>query len=543
MFIKEQFIGREEIIKIINKRIFDFKDGFRQNIAITGDKLIGKTWIVKYVLENLSERRIIPLYFDLNQPNVNTFVLRFIASLLSNFLKTKDISLAQDNIEELIIQTRFFAPKTASKIENIIPEIQNNKIDIAIFRDLLSLLESLNEETNNLFIVIFEDFENLELLKIRNIFQELGKKIMIQKNTMYIITSSRKNRSKQIIQDELSLLFGNFETIEVGNSNNKICELLIKSRCKNIDINQDIINFLFNFTGGHPFYLDIIAKQIYQTSLTMQNSEVSTFTLMLSLEEILFNKWGILNLHFQGYADTILNRNRSDILNILLLLCQGKNKLKDLSSILHKKYNEINQKLSKLIDSNIISRSGSFYSISDRVFNFWLRFVYLEKLHSISQDHKDQVINFRRKIEQSLIEFIKDSKKDFNQRLLELLTLFDNDSVQIEKNKIILSQFKEIKPLNFEGNFIRRGFYCQSKDSHWLIALHQGEITENCVADFIKESKKIQKDTTKTRRIIIGLNKAEINARLLAKEEKILTWDIEYINTLMGLFGKPLLII
>jgi len=440
MFIREQFIDREEITRIISKRINDFKDGFRQNIAILGDKLIGKTWLIKYILENLNEKKITPLYFDLSQPHIPTFILRFLVSLPTTFLKAKEISVSNNDINTLVENLKFFAPKTAQKIQAIYSSIKENKVDIAIFREVLGLLELLNEETGQLFIIILEDFQNLELLKIRNIFPELGKKIMLQKNTMYVVASSNKMQAKKIIHEELSLLFGNFEILEIPPLSPKASEQLVKNRCRNIIISQDIINYLYNFTGGHPFYLERIARQIYQNTIVLETPELSTYILLRSLEEILFNDWGVLNLHFQNYVDRILLKNRSDILNILLLICQGKNRIKELSLHLHKKYSEINQKLSKLIEANIISRSGSFYSISNRVFNFWLKFVYLEKIQCINQDYNTQVINFRKKIEQSLFEFIENSKKDLCQRLLEIFSLFDNESIEFGKKKINLTQ-------------------------------------------------------------------------------------------------------
>ncbi|MDD5005625.1 MAG: ATP-binding protein [Candidatus Omnitrophica bacterium] len=544
MFIREQFVGREDVIKVINKRLSDLKEGYRQNIALLGDELTGKTWIIRFIFDNLSDPKIIPLYFDLSQATANTFTQRFFNVLLFNFLKTKGIILPKENTAKLIEEAKTHIPNTVLKIQNISSSnAAKDKLDISAFRDILGLLETLNQETGQKMVIIFDEFQNLEYLKIRSIFQEFGKKIMLQKNTMYIVLSSSKIRAKKIIQDELSLLFGNFETIDINNFDNRASNILIRNRLRNAPVSQDIINFLINFTGGNPFYLDKIAQHIYQNAIILKSDTISPFVFIYSLEEILFNKWGLLNLRFQNYIDLFNSKNKPDTLDLLLSIAQGKNKIKDLSSLLHKTYRDINQKLSKLTESNIIYRSGCFYNITDRVFNFWLNFVYLEKLNSISQNYDDQIISFRKKIEQSLLEFITISKKDIPQRLYELLTLFTNDSVRLGRNKILLSKFKEIEFLNFDGRHIKKGFICLSDDECWLIGFKDGDITEDCVCEFIKESKKIQTREKSLRRLIIGLDKTEINASLLAKEEKIFTWDIEHLNTLLDLYAKPRLII
>ncbi|MBL7196881.1 MAG: ATP-binding protein [Candidatus Omnitrophica bacterium] len=542
MFIKEQFIGRDDIIKLINKRLSDLKEGYRQNIAILGNELTGKTWIIKFIFDNFTDSQIIPLYFDLSQPTVNIFVQRFFNTLLFSFLKAKGIVLPKENLTRLIEESKSYIPTAVSKIQEISSSLTKDKIDVSTFRDILSLTEIINQESKQKIVVIFDEFQNLESLKIRNIFQELGKKIMTQKETMYIVSSSCKTKAKKIIQDELSLLFGNFEILELNNFDTKTSNILIKNRLKNIQLPQDMSNFLINFTAGHPFYLDKITRHIYQNALLMETTTVTPFVFIYSLEDILFNNWGILNLRFQNYIDS-LAKNKSDTLNILFLIVQGKNRIRDLSSLLHKKYRDINQKLSRLIESNIVYRSGSFYTIGDRVFNFWLNFVYLEKLYNLSQNYEDQVISFRKKIEQSLLEFIEMSKKDIEQRLYELFILFSNDSVQLGRNKIMLSRFKEIKPLNFDGRYIKRGFFCLSDEECWLIGFKDGDITEDCICEFISESKNIQNKDKSLRRLIIGLDKTEINARLLATEEKITTWDIDHLNVLLDLYGKPRLII
>ena len=102
MFIKEQFIGREDILRLINKRISDLKDGYRQNIALLGEELTGKTWIIKYIFDSFSDPKIIPEYFDLSQHNPAILIQRFFNTILFNFLKTKGIVLAKENTNKLL---------------------------------------------------------------------------------------------------------------------------------------------------------------------------------------------------------------------------------------------------------------------------------------------------------------------------------------------------------------------------------------------------------------------------------------------------------
>ena len=44
--IGEKFFGREEVLELLNKRVLALKDGYRQNVALTGQSLSGKSSII-----------------------------------------------------------------------------------------------------------------------------------------------------------------------------------------------------------------------------------------------------------------------------------------------------------------------------------------------------------------------------------------------------------------------------------------------------------------------------------------------------------------
>ena len=41
--VGEKFFGREEVLELLNKRVLALKDGYRQNVALTGQSLSGKS--------------------------------------------------------------------------------------------------------------------------------------------------------------------------------------------------------------------------------------------------------------------------------------------------------------------------------------------------------------------------------------------------------------------------------------------------------------------------------------------------------------------
>ena len=85
--VGEQFFGRAQVLSAIQKRIDALKDGYRQNIALTGQGLSGKSSILHHLLFNLKDERIIPVYIEVVEEPFANFSRKFIGSLLYNFLK------------------------------------------------------------------------------------------------------------------------------------------------------------------------------------------------------------------------------------------------------------------------------------------------------------------------------------------------------------------------------------------------------------------------------------------------------------------------
>ena len=80
--------SRKEALDTLLKRTLDFKDGYRQNIAILGEESIGKTTLLNAYLKDWSEEKLVPVYVDVAPCEFSLFVKRSLNSLFYNFLKS-----------------------------------------------------------------------------------------------------------------------------------------------------------------------------------------------------------------------------------------------------------------------------------------------------------------------------------------------------------------------------------------------------------------------------------------------------------------------
>ncbi len=525
------YIHRREYSDVIEKRIRDLKLGYRQNIAIIGDELCGKTTLIHYILNDLCDNYIVPVYLEARPEGLDSFCRRFTGVLLYNFLSNSAAPLKED-LDFLIKKSAKYLPQTAEKIKAIFTALAKRK-KINIFTELLSLCDSLNQESGKFCVVIFDEFHNLESLEIKGLYNEWSRLLVTQKNTMFIITSSAKSKTKNILGKNLSLLFGNFETLAIEPFDIAASEIYLKRKLAGITLIPGEKNFLVHFTGGCPFYLKVISEALLAASGN---------NLAQIMENLLFDASGILHQRFSNYLKRFLDSPRSqDYLAILNAIACGQNKQKELAAKLHKTKSEIESRLEFLTETDAISRNADFLKINDRVFGFWLKFVFQEKVHSLTFNAKNQKDFFRKNIQDLIQDYLISSQRPLIDRIQEVLHMFENDTLQLERKKIRLNRFREIKAIEFNRANLKHGLIGRSGDCVWIIAVKNETLRETDIAEFAKECKKYQHKTQ--RKVIISLCDIETNAHLRAMEEKIIMWDLNNLNQIFDLFSKPRLIV
>ncbi|MDD5465305.1 MAG: ATP-binding protein [Candidatus Omnitrophica bacterium] len=526
--IKEKFFDRKNYIQILEKRIGSLKDGYRQNIAIIGEENVGKTSIISKFLANYYDPRIITVFLEVRPEPLEGFVRRFIGALLYNFLLNSGLPLEED-LDYLINKSSKYIPGTTQKINSILNDLSKRR-KINIITELFSLPESINQETAKFTVLFLDEFHNLESIGVKNLYRQWSKLLIVQKNTLYCLTSSMMFKTRVILTKQLSLLFGNFEIVTVEPFDIHTSHRYLDLHLPGLKVNPGLKDFIINFTGGYPLYLELIADALSKVNTGVDLADI--------LEDLLFNSSGILNQRFSNYIKRFLDLPAcNDYISILYLIASGRNRIKDIAHILHKQKKELTARINYLLELDAITRSADFLKVGDRLFAYWMRFVYQEKMRSLSFDAKNQKEKFRDNIRELIQEFSSQSVKPLANRVSELLQLFEDDLIQIERKKIRLNHFREVKPLAFNHHFLKEGLLGRSSDSLWIMAIKSDALTEQDIAEFSKECKRYHHKSQ--RKIMVTLKEVDPNARLRALEEKIWTWDLNSLNQILDLFSKP----
>ncbi len=538
---ENNFFGRRSIIDLLKRRVLDLREGYRQNVALLGDRHIGKTSILKKFIFELGDEGVVDVYVDLENKDFYSFFLKISGGLLYNFCRNKKLP-QQHDLKLLLESTKRLIPQTVEEIKRIEGLIAKDKIAEA-YRDILSLPEVFSNETGLFCVIILDEFHFLEDFLITNVYQELGKKIMTQKKCLYLVSSSREDLVNEILQEKLSLLFGNFEIIHVCGFDLKTSQEFIAQNLHDLKMNSTLKNFIIDFTGGHPFYLNIISQELIQQSAIHHQSEIFIPLLMSSIENTIFNRWGVLNRHFEIIVDQLCaNRGSRAVLAILTALVSGQSKLSAIGSNSGISKILLSAKFNRLLELDIVIKNGNFYYLKDKLFKYWIKYVLQKKLHTIDIDARAIRDEFHREMEGLICHFQVISQKDLSSRIAQLLQCFDNISLTLNGRRYKLPAFNKITSLKAASHkendmeVIR----ASAQEGEWFIALKEEGICEMDVNVFLTESKRIIKNPQQ--RIIISLRELDANARLKALQEKMWIWNESELNALLNLYDQPYIV-
>ncbi|MDD5174522.1 MAG: ATP-binding protein [Candidatus Omnitrophota bacterium] len=531
--VGEKFFGREEVLELLSKRTLALKDGYRQNIALTGQSLSGKTSILHHFLYSIKEEDFITIYVEVVKEPFRSFSNRFIATLLYNAL-AKTGEAAGFELENLLDKARELLPNTYSAIKNINSCVDKGEFDEAYF-NLLSLTSALKEEINRSCVVILDEFDNLEHIGVKNPFLNFGKVIMIQKETMYIVSSSRNQVFKKILSEKLSLLFGNFEIVKVSGFDTEGAKRYIETHVSGFELDAALKRFLIAFTDGNPFYLDHILKRSKEIAHERMTNFIDSDIAVEVIIDLIYNANGVIHQYLLNFLlDLIDTKYKDRYLTILVSIASGRNKLSEISRNIRSKQADVSKDLLELSQLGFIQKSGVFYKIDDVVLAFWLKSVYQRRKEILVDGIFNRNDIFVSEMKRYLSDFLTESEKNTTARIAQLFNEFSNELVQIDARHIKLPHFTkvEVKESLLQKEFIAATF----RGSSWLVQAYEEPVRESDIIDYIRNIK--SSDYKIANKLIIPLRGMDENAKLLAKELKISIWDLATLNGLLGFYGK-----
>ncbi len=537
---------RDQIRMSVEKRIEAFEKGYRQNVALLGPPGIGKTHLLSSLFTSFSGRPgIVPVYLDARAVDVDQLIDRWIGGLLSGIFLSQAVQ-PPSNFHSLLLAADPIIPKTTDRIRRLKKSARREK-NAAAVRELFSLTDVLSEEAGKKILMMIDEFHALESLPSSDPFALWGKEIMVTKNTLYLVASSNAKRAEEIFREKLSLLFGNFEVIRLEPFDMEETARYLSDRFSEKKLTAQQKKFFMHLTKGHPLYLEILSDRL-ASCLDSQSGD--PFTFLRPAKEVVSNAWireafqqelasrqSRLALIFERRLEECRRLSLKDgaaYLKTLLAIAQGKRKALAISAYIDKRTSETKKILKRLEAEEKIVKRGSFYTLQDPLFQFWLCEVWERR----GQQYTPDEISIQQAVGGAIRrewEHLEEEGLDLSARLEALFKEFRNDVVEINQKKMCCPQFSEIALRPAQG----RIFPLLAKNSkvRWICQMIHNAVKEEDVTFFLDELKRSKKRVQ--RKIMIALQGIDQNAKLMAQEAGIQLWDLKDLNALFELYDLP----
>lgn len=531
---------RDRIRDCIEKRVEGLHKGFRQNVALLGPPRMGKTSLVGCILSSLHGRKTaIPIWVRADAISFDDFVQNWIGGLLSGLFLSQDVC-PPPSLHSLMQASEPLIPRTVEAIRRFRRNLAQEKASNSL-RELFSLPRQLSEETGKNIVLVIDEFQGLENLPAADPFGLLGKEIMVNKNTLFLVTSSMPGRAREIFQHKLSLLFGNFELIEMMPFTFQETMHFLRLRLPKRRFSKSQIKFLIHMTNGHPFYLDLILDRLEQFLSVNFDSEISQELFLRTFHAELFDSHGRLAQEFEKRLGVCgrVKKDRGVCILTLLAVAEGKRKIQAIANSLEMKSAEVAGTLQKLLQEGLIVKRGSFYVLEDPLFAFWLRHVYQTR----NQFFYPSVCKLQDVLWQRLVEVYGQLEACDQQSIMSRIEIlfkeFRNDTVEVNGKKFYCPYFSDIHLKSLRGNasFLR----ARNARVRWLCRIAEDHLTEEEMTIFLDEFKRIRKNVQRC--VLVTLAGIDQNAKLMAQTAKIQLWDLRNLNVLLGLYGLPKIIL
>jgi hypothetical protein len=164
-------------------------------------------------------------------------------------------------------------------------------------------------------------------------------------------------------------------------------------------LSQQTVARLFEFTSGHPFYLNCLTtamRQLGAERLHLHHEPGDDLLDRAVYEELLTREGRIWQYCEHRIAMALAEaRGKTTLRSVLLVLAEeGRAHLSQISARLKRAPGEVHSYLRRLAEIDLVGRQGRCYSITDPIIALWLKLTILERTPEYGA-HKVAILRYQ----------------------------------------------------------------------------------------------------------------------------------------------------
>jgi len=214
--------------------------------------------------------------------------------------------------------------------------------------------------------------------RIKDTLSVVGQTLSQQTRVSYVAASSNIRMVERAVQSATSPLFDQFQVVPVLPFDQAATAEFCRKSLPEHLLTQETIARLFEFTSGHPFYLNCLTTAMRQLDRDKSNDDV----LDRAIYDEILTREGRIYQYCQHRVEMALAeaRGKTTLRSVLLVLAEGgRQTLSEISAPLKRKPGEVRSYLKRLADFDLVGREGRRYYITGPIIALWIKFTILER--------------------------------------------------------------------------------------------------------------------------------------------------------------------
>lgn len=373
----KSLIGREQLVEEMLGVLKDKKSN--TGYSIYGVRRVGKTSILKEIESRLSAQKdivVVPVcLWEVVPFTLENFLEEFVVTIMEKYKKLlpieqkiKDLMVTPLNILKSLIKNLQLGIKVKENIEFLLSfKTQKTKNYTELFKKAFMLPEELAKSTKIKCVIILDEFPTiLELKEGIDLVRALRTLHEKQKNTAFCISGSIRKTMNAVIFSSTSPFYKQFLIKEIKPLNKEGVEKLLKINLKEYGIRMDekVVDEIYKYTMGAPFYVQFLGKLILEKKLEF----VSLESIKKIIKSFLLEEG---NTIFLDYLHSFSIKEQ-EILSVIA--CRDIENVTNISKETNETPNTISTYLLYLIDKGALEKKErGKYIFADNMFKEWLK--------------------------------------------------------------------------------------------------------------------------------------------------------------------------
>lgn len=508
-------LDRGDILPALIKRVEGFRAGYRQNVALLGEAGMGKTTLFHYLAKGplRADPSLLPVYLESRKSeNLVEWATRFVQTLF----------YASDSI----------SPRLTSAARKILELAESGRSELA-YSQIWDLPQMLSQDLGCRVVLLVDEFHRLKRLPVKDPFQVLGRKIMVQSSVLYLVSSSQPAQARKILREGLALLFGQFELLEVGSLGSSVCLSALRSAWPQGQTDPFCEFLVLELAQGRPDQLMLLLNGLRELQASEPASSPESVLLGL-LDRLFLNPDSMLRQCFEAKLSALPDfPSRLSCVRLLVLIAGGTHRLARMAEAADRPVSQIRRFVQWLEREQLVVKEGTLVRVPERLFQLWLVAGY-PALHGVGLADFDKArAHFRAAAAAWLERCRREFREPLPQRIASWMRQWANDSVEIDGRRVQLPRWKTLEEKRLACGFpaweVRGG--PAAKQKGWCVVLSEQPLSEQAACALVKE---LSRDS---RKVFLSSCPVEINARLVLQQGRVKVWDPAVLNHLLALYG------